>query len=413
MQTEQPTTPAVNGLARFIEPFTLRDFRRVWLGAVMFSLGQWTERIAIGWFVFDRTDSAFMTALATAAQSAPNLVFGPVAGAVSDRFPRPRVLAAASLTKCLAILGVAALVRTEGIHLAFVLALVAVSGIGMTFNIAPLHTLSGDITGAARRGNAIGLISTGQRAVAAAGALGSGIIIGTAGPAWSFVFSAAAFALAMLAYRGVREPAVRVHATHGGFLAETFEGFRLVLRVPMVAILLGLMVVVEIFGFSYVALLPALTDRVLHAGATGLGGLSSAASIGSVLATLFLAAFADRTRHGWLFIGAFAVFGALLLALGASTAYALSLLFAAGIGACAALVDALEWIMLQASVDDRMRGRALGAWNVAIGFGWIGPLILGAVGDAVSIPAAFTLAGAILLGTAVAMALAAPRLRAA
>jgi len=304
-------------------------------------------------------------------------------------------------------------VTVEDLHLSFLLILVAVSGIGMTFNIAPLHTLSGDITGAARRGNAIGLISTGQRAVAAAGALGSGFIIGTAGPAWSFVFSAAAYLVAAFAYRRVREPSTRVRGANSRFLSETVEGFRVVLRVPMVAILLGLMVVVEIFGFAYVALLPALAERVLHTGATGLGGLSSAASIGSVIATLFLAAFADRTRHGWLFIAAFATFGVLLLALGASRTYALSLLTAAGIGACAALVDALEWIMLQASVDDRLRGRALGAWNVAIGFGWIGPLILGAVGDAASIPAAFTLAGMILLATAATMLVAFPRLRAA
>jgi hypothetical protein len=69
--------------------------------------------------------------------------------------------------------------------------------------------------------------------------------------------------------------------------------------------------------------------------------------------------------------------------------------------------------MLQASVEDRLRGRALGAWNMAIGFGWIGPLILGAVGDAFSIPTAYSIAGAILLGAAALSATAFPRLRAA
>ncbi|MCA9849967.1 MAG: hypothetical protein KC461_04895, partial [Dehalococcoidia bacterium] len=41
-------------------------------------------------------------------------------------------------------------------------------------------------------------------------------------------------------------------------------------------------------------------------------------------------------------------------------------------------VDALQWIMLQGSVDERLRGRALGAWNLTIGIGWIvGPLTMG------------------------------------
>ncbi len=412
-ESEGAVVVASGRLSRAAAPFTIPDFRRIWLGAVCYSFGQWTERIAIGWFVFDLTDSAFMTAVAIAAQSAPNVVFGPIAGAVSDRYPRPRVLAASAVVKAIAITGVASLVAVDGVPLWMILVLVAVSGTGMTFSVAPLYTLSGDLVGAARRPNAIALVSTGQRAVAAIGALSGGVIVGMAGAAWGFVFAAAAFMLAALVYRSAREPAERVHVSQASFFSETFEGLRLVLRVPTVAVLIALMVVVEVFGFSYVALLPALSDRVLGVGAVGLGGLSGAAGVGSVVGVLFLAAYGDRLRHGLLFLGVFAAFGALLIALASSQTYVVSLGIAAGIGMCAALVDALEWIMLQASVDDRLRGRALGAWNMAIGFGWIGPLILGAVGDAASIPTAYSIAGAILLGGAALSAIAFPRLRAA
>ena len=44
-----------------------------------------------------------------------------------------------------------------------------------------------------------------------------------------------------------------------------------------------------------------------------------------------------------------------------------------------------------------MRGRALGGWNFAIGWGWIGPLALGAVAEAAGVPAALTLSGALLV----------------
>ena len=75
------------------------------------------------------------------------------------------------------------------------------------------------------------------------------------------------------------------------------------------------------------------------------------------------------------------------------------------------MFDALQWILLQAGVDDALRGRALGAWNVAIGFGWLGPLILGAIADAVSVTAAFAVAGTVLLATAAAVSLGARQLR--
>ena len=64
------------------------------------------------------------------------------------------------------------------------------------------------------------------------------------------------------------------------------------------------------------------------------------------------------------------------------------------------MVDALEWIMLQNAVPETLRGRALGGWNFAIGWGWIGPIALGAIADATSVPRALTLSGALLVTAA-------------
>jgi len=408
MTTDPPST-----LLRPFQSFSAPGFPRIWTAAVLFALGQWTERLAIGWFVFDQTDSAFLTAATIAAAAAPGIIFGPIAGAVSDRSPRPHVLAFAAALKAAVLLTIAILVATDFTHIVLLLLLVAISGVGNSFHISSLHTLSGDIAGPTRRASAISIVSTGQRAVSAAGALGAGIVIATAGPTTSFLLTATAFVLATATYRGLadpRPPAGRAHAT---FLADTFEGLRIVGQVPMVGILLGLMVVIEIFGFSYMSILPALADRVLNVGPIGLGGLTAAGSLGSVAGTLVLATYADRARLGLLFIGIFCAFGVLLIALGTSNWYAISLLAVAGVGACAAMVDALEWIMLQAAVPDRLRGRVLGAWNVAIGFGWVGPLLLGALADATSVEVTFASAGAILIAVATLAALLFPRLRTA
>jgi len=105
-------------------------------------------------------------------------------------------------------------------------------------------------------------------------------------------------------------------------------------------------------------------------------------------------------------------FGAAMGALGFSQWFVVSLVLAVVIGACAAMFDALQWILLQTGVDDSLRGRALGAWNVAIGFGWLGPLLLGAIADAVSVTAAFALAGVVLMATALIVSVTARELRA-
>ena len=69
--------------------------------------------------------------------------------------------------------------------------------------------------------------------------------------------------------------------------------------------------------------------------------------------------------------------------------------------------------MLQQSVHDGLRGRALGTWNLAIGFGWIvGPLMLGALADATSVTIAFALSGSVVLVACAVASTVASRLRA-
>ena len=67
-----------------------------------------------------------------------------------------------------------------------------------------------------------------------------------------------------------------------------------------------------------------------------------------------------------------------------------------GLGAVMAAVDALEWILLQSSVDDEFRGRAIGAWNLAIGFGWLGPILLGAAATQWGIAQSLAVSGLLL-----------------
>ncbi len=407
MASQAPST-----VRRITELFAVPGFTRLWMGAVLFALGSWTERVAIGWYVFDKTDSAFITAMATAAFIAPGLIVGPIAGTLSDRMPRPRLLAIAAVLKAVTILGITALARDPEASLPAILVLLTISGVGLSLNISSLHTLSGDLVGAARRARAISVVSTGQRGVSAAGALGAGALITAFGATPAFLLAVGALALSAFFYGSITEPTVRRTTSGASFLGETIEGLRLVTRIPLIAVLLGLTVIVEVFGFAFNALFPAVADRLLGVGATGLGALVASASIGGVVGTLLLAAASDRGRLGVVFLMVVGTFGAAMGAIGFSEWFAVSLVLAAVIGACAAMFDALQWILLQTGVDDSLRGRALGAWNVAIGFGWLGPLLLGAIADAVSVTAAFALAGIVLVATALLVSVTARELRA-
>ena len=393
---DRPYAPGKPGV---LASFEEAEFRKAWLGAVLFGLGMWMERLAIGWFVLDETGSVFLAALSFAIRTIPNLVLGPIGGAASDRLPRARILMTTAMVRMVAAALMSIVVFADFASVPILLALVFVTGSTIAFQNTALQPLLADIVGPERLGNAISLTSFGQRSIGVVGALSGGLLIGSLGPAPTFLIGAVPLACAAAIFARVRQP-VRPPRRDSRFSAEVVEGLRLIVRTPMVRLLVGMMILVEILGFSYNGLLPAVADRVLSVGPEQLGVLTAGAAFGSMLGMLFMVFTADRLRRGLMLIGAFAAFGALLVVLGNSTIFWLSVVAVGGIGASAAMIDALEWIMLQNSVPDELRGRALGGWNFAIGWGWIGPIGLGAIADAMGVPTALTLSGTVLLASA-------------
>ncbi|MCA9832273.1 MAG: MFS transporter [Dehalococcoidia bacterium] len=393
-------------LSSFYEP----DFRKVWAGSLLFGLGTWVERLATGWFVLEETDSVFLAAVSFAIRTVPNLVLGPIGGAVSDRLPRSRVLLAASLVRMVASALMALVVFIDIHPVPILLALVFVTGATIAFQNTALQPLQAEIVGPDRLGNAISLTSLGQRAVGVLGALGGGALLAWNGAAITFLLAAVPLAGASLVFARLQSSRP-VSPSPTSLAADVVEGLNVIVRTPMVRLLLGMMILVEILGFSFNGLLPAVAERVLEVGPERLGVLTAGVSVGAVAGTVFLVFAAERFSRGLMLIAVFATFGVLLVLLGSSTLFWVSVALAAGIGASAAMVDALEWILLQQSVPDHLRGRVLGGWNFAIGWGWIGPIVLGAIADAFGVPTALALSGSALFAVALVAAVAAPALR--
>ena len=390
--------------------FRVPRFRRVWLGAVLFALGFWMERLAVGWFVLDLTGSVLLAALSLGIRAIPNLVLGPVGGAVSDRLPRVRVLATTALVRAIAVALMSLVVIVDVATVPLLLALVLVTSSTLAFHITSLQALQAEIAGTTRLGNAISLTTFGERAVGAVGALGGGALIGWIGPEPTFLAAALPLAGAAVVFAGLRPPA-RPPVARAHLFREVLDGLRLLAGTPVVRLLLGMMIAVEILGISFASMLPAVAELVLEVGPERLGVLTAGVAAGAMFGTALLVFAIDRLPRGLMLVGVFVTLGLLVVVLGNSTTFWLSVAATVGIGASAAMVDTLQWIMLQVNVGAGVRGRALGGWNFAIGWGWIGPLALGAVAEAAGVPAALTLSGALLVVFAVACLAASPTLR--
>ena len=395
--------------------FRFPAFRRVWAAGVLIALAIWTERLAVGWLILTETDSVFLTAASFAARQAPGLIAAPLAGAISDRMPRHRLLgiAAAFRALLLALLAIFALAGLEPLWVAF--ALIALAGVGQSFEIPATQALVTDAVPRRAAMNAVALQSVGARGVGALGGLVGGVVIARYGIPAALLAGAVVSLIGGLVVGTMRAPAARrprAGTRDGSVLRDVVDGLRVMLALPLVRTLLALAVVVEMFGFAYQSVLPAVARSVLRVGEVGLGLLSMMAGFGSLAGVIALTAAGNVRRRGPLLIGITAGYGACLLAFASSGVFPLSLVLITGVGAMAAAFDAMQWVLLQQHVPDEMRGRAIGGWVFAIGFGWIGHLALGGAAETFGVQWALAATGAAVMLTGLAAALA-PKLRSA
>ncbi|MEE8325717.1 MAG: MFS transporter, partial [candidate division NC10 bacterium] len=186
---------------------------------------------------------------------------------------------------------------------------------------------------------------------------------------------------------------------------------QIVLKNRVVLALMVMAATCEMFGFSYSVLLPVFARDILGVGAVGLGMFSTVRSVGGLIAGLALASLGDYRYKGRILLGLFLVFGVSLLLFANSSSYPLSLFFIGIVGITAAGHDAMQHILLQLNVTDEQRGRAMGIWQLSIGFGLLGKVALGAIAETLGAPLAQSIYGAALVIIFGILVLTVPKLR--
>ncbi len=390
----------------------IADFRRVWAATVLLSLGNWTERIVVGFFVFNESQSVFLTAASFAARQAPSLVAAPIAGSIVDRWPRRRVLAITAIYKMVILIGLAFFAGIDEPALWPVFVITALSGVGQSFEIPATQGLVTDSVPAKLRMNAVSAQSVGARGIGAIGGLIAGVVTDGVGESMALFVGAGSFLTAAVATVFIRpaRPQIRGSSDRAatglglGLIRQAGRDLALLWSMPVVRRLLVAAVLIEMFGFAFGALLPSVSVQVLETGATGLGSLNMMASFGGLAGVVFLTLLGDYPRKQMLLVLITLVYGTFLVLFASSSLFALSMILVLGVGMSAGAFDAMQWTLLQANVPEDMRGRAIGGWVFAIGFGWVGHIGLGALGEAIGVQWALGGAGLLVIVTGIVLA---------
>ena len=211
-----------------------------------------------------------------------------------------------------------------------------------------------------------------------------------------YLFSAGSSYLAaplLLAIRGSYRP----ETTRDSFWRVLSGGIRYAWSSASLRMLLLMSLLMELYGFSHMVMLPVMARDVLHVGATGLSFLSAAGGAGAMLSTIVVAGLGDFKNKGLLLVVTAAGAGVFILLFAASPWYPASLIFVAGVGGSLMAYDATMGTSLQLLSTDAVRGRIMGLYGLTFGFTPVGGFLAGAIGTLISVPFAVGLGGAIIL----------------
>ena len=143
-------------------------------------------------------------------------------------------------------------------------------------------------------------------------------------------------------------------------------GLRFIFRSPLLLPALTLDMFAVLFA-GVTALLPAIASDVLHVDSLGLGVLRAAQSVGAVLMALIASRLPAWRRPGRVLLIVVALFGAVTIAFGLSTSFALSAVLLVAAGALDNISVVIRLTLEQMVVPDTIRGRVSAVHYVFIG----------------------------------------------
>ena len=135
---------------------------------------------------------------------------------------------------------------------------------------------------------------------------------------------------------------------------------------------------------------------MLQLGARGLGLLSAAPSIGSLLGSLTLASLGDFRGKGKILLIAGLVMGLALVGFSNTQNFVLALIILVIVGAARNATIITNQTLLQESCSDAFRGRVMAMYMMTVGLLPLGTIPAGAIADRWGVPLALTIQGALM-----------------
>jgi predicted MFS family arabinose efflux permease len=378
-----------------------RDFRLLWGGAFLSTVGTWMQKVAQSWLVLSLTGSAWYLGLDAFLGELPLLLFTLIGGVIADRYNRRRLLIGSQIVQLLSAGTLAVITFSGVVQVWHVLLLSFLTGCAQAFGGPAHQSLLPSLVPRQHLPNAIALNSIQFNLSRLIGPVLAGIVIATFG-------TAAVFGLNALSYLAVVAALVAISARHvpprgaGSLVQQLQGGLRHVRRDRTLTSLIAIAFLSALLGLPLQTFLPVVAQEIFGQGVAEYSRLMAWSGGGAVAGALVVAWMGRYRGMGRAVLILQALFAVLIIGIAWSRTLPLTYLLLVLGGAAGIMTTSLVTSLVQLVAPDELRGRVLSIYMVAFRGGMpLGSLVSGALIASLGITTVLTINGALLCLAAV------------
>ena len=337
---------------------------------------RWLDVLAVGVYTHQVTGDALVVATMLFLRMVPMLLFGAVIGAWSERVNRKWLLVAgvSGIALVYAVLGT--LAYLNAITLWHVGIGAVISGLFWAMEMPVRRTMIGEVAGTERIGAAMGLESSTNNFTRMLGPSVGGLLLETIGLHGAFYLGCALYGLGAVLLIPVKA-GMEISGRGTSIVSVMRDGFATIRATRMVQAALVVTIIVNLWGFSYVSMVPVIGKVELGLSPFPIGILMSAEGCGAFFGALLIAFNATPAMFGRIFWIGSLIYLAMIFVFSNASAFwlALPVLFLGGFGIAG--FATMQSALILANTPPERRNRVMGVLAMCIGFGPIGILHVG------------------------------------
>lgn len=332
------------------------NFRLLWSGQLVAALGTQMQAIAIGWHMYQMTDSTLALGLTALFRVIPFMTLSLVGGAIADAVDRRRLLVVTQTLQMLVTLFLVGMTMV-GVEAAWVIYTVAfLGGALQAFDAPARQALIPNLVPREHLANALTLNTLVRQAATIVGPSVGGMAVAALGLWPTYLLNALSYTAVVAALLMMRGVNVKPAPTGVSNLQRIADGLRYARSEPLVFLPMLLDFITRALG-SPRGLLPVFARDIWAVGPVGLGWLAGGGAVGAVLGGMVIGSIPSARWPVVIMLSAYFFEGLANGAFGISPTFEIGWLALVVGGVCNVAGEVMFATIVQMRTPDHLRGR--------------------------------------------------------